>query len=233
MKDPAVIFTGYDARESVGWHVCVQSIIERSSIPVEIIPLGSGNTERDGTNAFTYSRWDVCRRRGFKGPAIFMDCADMLVRADIAELWRLATESKHAVQVVKHDYRTKHRRKYIGTSLEADNFHYPRKNWSSLILWRCDHPLNAVLTTDYVAQHGGDHLHRFCWLPDQEIGALAPEWNVLVGEQETRDAKIAHFTLGIPGFKHYKDSEYAGEWRDVLRRSLRGLQTHAVEETKP
>jgi hypothetical protein len=36
-----------------------------------------------------------------------------------------------AVAVVKHDYKTKHRRKYIGTPLEADNADYPRKNWSS------------------------------------------------------------------------------------------------------
>lgn len=226
------LFTGYDPREEIGWHVFVKSVLERASVPVQIIPLGSGVTERDGTNAFTYIRWLVPYYCEFKGIAIFMDGVDMLMRVDIAQLeqlaWQLAADK--AVSVVKHDYRTRHRRKYIGTELEADNFHYPRKNWSSLALWNCSHPSARLLTPDYIRGHGGDHLHRFAWCPDDQIGALDPEWNVLVGEQENAHAKVAHFTLGLPGFKHYKGCDYADEWRSTMRRVTRGLQTHVLEE---
>jgi lipopolysaccharide biosynthesis glycosyltransferase len=66
----------------------------------------------------------------FAGFAIFVDAADMLCRGDLTELWSMR-DKNFAVQVVKHDYRTKHPRKYVGTELEADNQDYPRKNWSA------------------------------------------------------------------------------------------------------
>src|SRR5690606_10686841 len=98
-----------------------------------------------------------------------------------------------------HNYKTGYGRKYVGTPLESPNLDYPRKNWSSVILWNCGHPSNKVLTRDYVADAGGACLHRFQWLNDDEIGALPAEWNGLVEEQDTTNSKLLHFTLGVPG----------------------------------
>lgn len=219
------IFTGYDERESVGWHVFAQSLIDRTSMPVEIIPL----TERvaaglgigtDGTNAFSLSRFLVPYLSEYKGFALFADGADMLLRADLSELWA-ETDSmfREAVKVVKHDYRTKHPRKYIGTSMEAANEDYPRKNWSSLVLWNCGHFLNRQLTPEMIRTKGGRYLHRFEWLPEDRIGDLPAAWNHLVGEhQPNPNAALAHYTLGIPAFNNYRDSEHASEWRDSLKR---------------
>jgi len=204
------IFTGYDKREAQGWQVFCRSLIDQTKEPVSIIPIGGH--QRDGTNAFTYSRFLVPAMCDFSGWALWVDGSDMMMRADIGELWALRDE-KYAVQVVKHDYRTKHARKYIGTPMESDNADYPRKNWSSVILWNCAR--NRVLSPDFVSNATGAFLHRFTWLDNDKIGELPPEWNVLVGEQEEA-AKLAHFTLGIPGFKAYQDSWYSGEWRAWL-----------------
>ena len=214
------IFAGYDPRESVGYHVFCQSVIEHTTEPVAITPFYG--KQRDGTNAFIYQRFLVPYFTEFKGRAIFMDASDMLMLTNIAELHKLFDPTK-AVQVVKHEYKTKHKKKYIGTKMEAKNEDYPRKNWSSMILWNCEHPANRCLTPDYVDDHAGSELHRFNWLPDKLIGDLPKEWNVLVGEQDNPNAKIAHYTLGIPEFTHYKYCDYAQQWFNTKSRMLDGL----------
>jgi len=240
------LFCGYDEREAVGYHVFAQSVLERCSGRVSLTPLHAGNApagSRDGSNAFTYSRFLVPWLCGFKGHAIFVDGSDMLLRADLEELWALR-DPRAAVQVVKHDYRTSAKRKYVGTEMESDNRDYPRKNWSSVVIWNCGNFLNRCLTPEFVAQQTGSYLHRFAWLnldrelPASEgvelvgdrigdrIGELPGRWNVLVGEMEggspaPADTAIAHWTLGVPGIPAYAGSAFAREWFDTLERSVR------------
>jgi hypothetical protein len=180
--------------------------------------LGGFDGQQDGTNGFIYSRYLVPYLNGFYGAALFVD-GDMHVNADIMELMDLFDPDK-AVQVVKHDYKTKYRRKYIGTPIENDNVDYPRKNWSSVVLFNCAHPANRILTPEYVSEAGGAVLHRFAWLDDDEIGELPKEWNHLVGEYEPCDAKLYHHTLGSPGFKHYAQCESSAQWNGYLLNAL-------------
>jgi lipopolysaccharide biosynthesis glycosyltransferase len=211
---------GYDSRESIAYHVLTQSIINRTTSPVSITPLtqrslGEFDGQRDGTNQFIYSRFLVPQLMDYEGWAIYLD-SDMLLRADLAELWALRDESK-AVMVVKHDYQTKTFTKLIGTPMEARNEHYPRKNQSSLMLWNCGHRSNHALTLAFVAEAEGRVLHRFEWLGEDEIGSLPTDWNWLVGEMPFNPAaKLAHFTLGMPGFSYYKNCDYSPDWRDAL-----------------
>src|SRR5690606_35209043 len=115
-----------------------------------------------------------------------------------------------AVQVVKHDYNTKHAKKYVGTSMESDNLDYPKKNQASFMVINCGHPAWRAMTPDKVATMNMVDLLRLNFLCENEVGDLPPEWNHLVGEQPPNDfAKIAHFTLGVPGFKHYANCEFA------------------------
>jgi hypothetical protein len=100
--------------------------------------------------------------------------------------------------------------------MEAKNEHYPRKNWSSMILWNCGHWRNRILTKEFVSSAGGKLLHRFEWLHDEDIGSIPKTWNHLVGEYPIdRNASLVHFTLGAPGFEHYRNSDYADEWFDA------------------
>lgn len=204
------VFAGRDIRESRGWVVFAESLFANTKERVSLAPL-SGE-QLDGTNAFTYARFLVPELCDYKGWAIFVDGSDMMLRADIAELYDLRDESK-AVQVVQHDYQTKYKRKYVGTQMEADNGSYPRKNWSSVVLWNCGHPANGMVTEKFIKQYGYE-MHRFFWLERDEIGALPMGWNHLVREQKADPAaKLVHFTLGIPAFERYAEDEFSDEWR--------------------
>lgn len=210
------IAIGYDERESVAFYTLYHSLMARSSIPLDIIPLNRANIEEafkrerghyDSTD-FAISRFMVPFLSGYKGWTLFMDC-DMLCRVDIAEIANyinLANWYK-AVLVCKHDYTPVDEVKF----LNAVQTKYRRKNWSSLILFnneRC-----KKLTPEYVTNAPGLELHQFGWLPDDQIGDLPVEWNWLVGEYKFNpDAKVVHFTRGGPYFKEYKGCDYADEW---------------------
>lgn len=121
---------------------------------------------------------------------------------------------------VKHDYRTRSPRKYIDSPIENDNLDYDRKNWSSVMLMNCGHLAMRTLTQDYVNGASSQHLHRFRWLADDLIGELPRDMNHLVGEYPRRDdAKLVHWTLGVPGFSHYVDAEHSREWHATLLRA--------------
>ena len=224
MSNPIKIVIGFDQRESVAYHTFTQSIIEKCSIPVMIIPLamntlkGYKETHIDKSNDFIYSRFLTPYLNNFNGWAIFAD-GDMICQSDIKELWDLRDESK-AVQVVKHDYKTKAKKKYLGNVNED----YPKKNWSSVILWNCSHPKHKFLTPEFIASQTGKYLHRFSWLEENEIGELPKEWNWLAIEYpENKNAKLIHYTLGTPCFKEYKESDMADIWYQTYNRTIDGF----------
>ena len=111
MNEIVDIVVGFDQRESVAYHTFVQSVIENSSIPVRFLPLSMSSLEKykevhkDGSNEFIYSRFLVPYMLNFKGWAIYAD-GDMVCLEDIKKLWNLR-DNNYAVQVVKHDYKTK------------------------------------------------------------------------------------------------------------------------------
>lgn len=228
------LFVGFDAREAVAYHVFCQSVLERATVPVCFHPLNvrGFDGQRDGTNAFTFSRYLVPYLCDFKGWAIFMD-GDMVCNEDIAELWKLRDSMMgQAVSVVKHDYKTRHPRKYIGTTMEARNVDYPRKNWSSVVLWNCAHFGNRRLDPSYVGSADPASLHRFGWLDDALVGSLPQDWNHLVGEDPPGPAKLYHYTLGIPGIPHYAEDSGSWHWHVALQASLRCAGINPVNMVK-
>jgi hypothetical protein len=97
--------------------------------------------------------------------------------------------------------------------LGAIQYQYPRKNWSSVMLFNCGHEHCKRLTPEYINKTEGLNLHRFHWTHEDYIGSLPVEWNHLVGEyHENPDAKIAHHTLGGPWFNEYRNTEFSDEW---------------------
>jgi lipopolysaccharide biosynthesis glycosyltransferase len=210
---PIPIFIGYDPREAIAFHTCVNSIIRHASRPVSIMPMALNNfgdyteTHTDGSNQFIYSRFLVPHLMDYQGQAIFMD-GDMIVRGDIAELWDMRDLNKD-VQVVKHDYKTRMPVKYLGSKNED----YPRKNWSSVMIFNCQNYPTRKLTPEYIQKSTGAHLHRFQWTSDDRVGALPPEWNWLPDEYGANpDAKLLHYTLGTPCFHEFATTPMADEW---------------------
>ena len=209
------VYIGYDPKESVAFYTLAHSILRRASIPVAIAPLmrsqlkGIYTRERGPTESteFSLTRFLVPYLSGYSGWSVFMDC-DMLCLTDIAELAaQIERQPDKAVLVCKHDYVPRTERKFLG-QLQTK---YPRKNWSSLMVFnnaRC-----RALSPAYVNTAAGLELHRFAWTEDASIGEIPLEWNWLVGEYApSARAKIVHYTLGGPYFDDYRDCDYAAEW---------------------
>ena len=186
------VFIGYDHRQPISYNVLQFSIMRRASVPVAITPivLPTLPFKRQGLTPFTFSRFLVPWLCDYQGWAIFMDI-DMLALGDIAELAAEAND-KYAAMVVKND------------------LHF---EWPSMILFNCGHPANRQLTPEYCETSPG--LHKLSWLVDRElIGDLPREWNHLVGYCSPRtDAKLVHFTQGMPIYEETSGSEYSAEWR--------------------
>ena len=219
------IAIGFDQREAVAYHTFVQSILAKTTQPISFIPIVPSilkdftNSHQDGSNSFTYSRFLSPWLMGFNSWVIFAD-SDMICREDIAKLWELRDKDK-ALLVVKHNYQTKSPVKYLGNK----NENYPRKNWSSLILWNCSHPKNKILTPEFVSSKLGSYLHRFQWLQDDEIGSLPIEWNWLTTEYpDNYNAKLLHYTLGTPCFKDYRNSPMSDVWHEERSKMNQGLE---------
>ena len=166
------LFIGVDEVEMVAYHALVQSIINKTKVPVSITPLKLSmlpeyKRKRDPkqSNEFSFSRFLVPYLCNYEGHAIFMDL-DMMLRVDLNELWKLRDNS--SVQVVKHDYTPKTQVKYLG----AIQYKYPRKNWSSVMLFNCAHDHCKRLTPGYVNSADGLALHRFYWTHEDYIGEL-------------------------------------------------------------
>ena len=126
----------------------------------------------------------------------------------------------YLIHSFRKDRKTATKEKYLGNK----NENYPRKNWSSVILWNCAHPSNTVLTPDFIQGQPGSYLHRFSWLSDDLIGDLPVEWNWLAIEYpENSQAKLIHYTLGTPCFKDYANESMSNIWCDVYKRSVEGF----------
>jgi lipopolysaccharide biosynthesis glycosyltransferase len=231
------IWIGFDPREGAAFAVARNSVKRRltQQIPIRGLVLGDLQDRGLYTRPVEYRQsaadkpvmWDVISDAPMStqhanarflvphlaksGWALFMD-GDTLARDNLARLFAGLDRDK-AVYCVKHDYRPKLETKMDGQVQTV----YDRKNWSSFMVFNCDHPSNKELTVEMVNTVPGRELHRFCWLMDEEIGALDPAWNYLVGHSDPKIVpKVVHFTSGVPDMPGYRDVEYANEWRAEL-----------------
>ena len=216
------VFIGWDSREPVAAAVLMHSILARASAPVSLIPLTLASVApfyrrpRAATESteFSFTRFLVPYLSRYQGYSVFMDC-DMLCQVD---LWSLVehidAQPDKAVLVCPHDYIPKTATKMDGQVQTV----YPRKNWSSLMVFQ-----NAkchALSREYVNTASGAALHQFQWVPDAAIGMLPLTWNHLVGEYAPNPhAEILHYTLGGPWFQNHRDCDHADLWlreRDAM-----------------
>ncbi len=229
------VFVGWDPREADAFKVAVHSIQRRLTQPIHVHALQLDALTAAGLYRRPIRRvagvmWDTLSEAPMAtehanarflvphlartGWAAFMD-GDILVKADLAELFDGLDPAK-AVYCVQHDHRPT-------PGVKMDNqiqTQYGRKNWSSVMVFNCDHPSNGGLTLDLINTAPGRDLHRFCWLQDSEIGALDPAWNYLVGHSDPAiTPKIVHFTEGVPNMAGYSRVQYADEWFAELMRA--------------
>lgn len=151
-----------------------------------------------------------------EGYALFVD-SDVVFREDPRRMLDEIDRSK-AVHVVKHEHEHEHAPTGERKMVNQRQAVYPRKNWSSVMLFNCGHPANRRLSLRDVNERPGRDLHRFYWLHDDEIGALDPRWNWLVGEQpQPSGLGIAHFTRGGPWIDGWVPTEHDAIWLEAAK----------------
>lgn len=196
----------------IGWDddLISQYRVCKSTITVDTMPTQNMFLPfKDGSTAFTMSRFNVPEMMQYHGWHLFCD-SDFYFIEDVRKLLHYA-DSKYAVAVCKHpEYEPKSDLKMDGKQQTS----YRRKNWSSLILWNCSHPSNRILRPPFIADCNPLWLHQFKWLKDEEIGEIPLEWNCLEGYYDCNDAKAIHYTDGVPLFDKYKNTPHAKLWLD-------------------
>lgn len=231
-----ILYIGWDPAEKEAFEICEYSIQRRTKKNILIYPLVLQKLQeerlyyrntiiRDNclwdeisdapmSTEFAISRFFIplLAKKEKQKPdwAIFCD-SDFLWLAGIEELLMNVDASK-ALWCVQHDYNPHETVKMLGKTQTS----YPRKNWSSLMIFNLKHPAHDKLTIEYLNSVPGRELHRFAWLKDDEIGSLNYLWNWLEGHYSRGDIlpKAIHYTRGGPWMDEWKNVDYAQYWLD-------------------
>lgn len=214
------VFIGYDSREDIAYQVARQSLLRHSGANVSVHPIRQQTVRELGlytrpvdqtaTTEFSLTRFLTPYLAAIDdGWALFTDC-DFLFTADIRGVLE-GLDPAIAVYVVQHEYVPAHEVKMDGKQQTS----YPRKNWSSFMLFNCAHPDVRALTPDVVNSSTPAFLHQLKWVKNQDqIGALDLDWNFLVGEYPKPDTlpRVIHFTNGGPWFDDWRAVDFADLW---------------------
>jgi hypothetical protein len=209
MATPHRIFIGYDPSQQIAYDVLEFSLRRHATEPIDVQPIDADKlpdfdrpVDPLASTPFTYTRFLVPWLCEYRGIALFMD-SDMLALGDICELFHLPMDGL-ALRVRQHDHRPTDTVK-MGGKVQTQ---YPRKNWSSLMLMNCSEL--TAWSKEAVETQSGAWLHRFEPIPDERIGDLSPEWNVL--DHMTGPTQLLHYTSGGPWLAGCEDADHADLW---------------------
>jgi hypothetical protein len=213
------VYIGWDSREDIAYQVCKKSILIHNR-NIEIYPikqnylrgLGVYTRQEDSlaSTEFTLTRFLTPFLSDYSGISIFMDC-DMLVQVDVEKIL-MEVDYKDPVTCVQHlPYKPKTNYKMDG-KVQSE---YPKKNWSSFMVFNCSHPsLKQTLSVKNINSQTPQYLHRMEWATS--IGSISHSWNYLVGYYNDIEVpNVLHYTDGGPWFPEYSDCEFSKEWLGV------------------
>ena len=228
------IYIGFDSSnygQEIAYEVCKRSLLNYNS-NLKIHKLfkkeleEKGIFKRDdnsGTTEFTYTRFLVPYLNNYKGYALFCD-SDFLWQCDVKELFDtclyerdeddILIENDFTVACVKHEYTDCNEKLKMN---ELPQEWYPKKNWSSLMLFNCNKCTN--LTPEIVNTQSPKYLHRMEWCDNKQILSINKTYNYLVGyynDIADDDIKALHFTDGGPWHPGYEDTFFCERWLNYI-----------------
>lgn len=249
------VYVGFDSSnfgQEMAYVVCRRSIERFMSKPVEVRRLVKSQLEargdfwrsdQTGVTEFTYTRFLTPYLNGYQGWALFVD-SDFLFTSDVWKIFQnvnswicgLKASGKKvesaadlpAVFCVQHDIKQTGDVKMNGLPQE----NYPRKNWSSCMLFNCAHPIfssEGKLSPTVVSNETPAYLHRMKWCDGNDgidglimgrIGKLNHDWNYLVGYYSdcgySNLPRVIHYTNGGPWHPGYEQCEFGDLWMAYL-----------------
>jgi len=222
MNETLTVYIGYDSADYGQYLaniVCIRSMSNYAKLNIKSLVKKDLEEQKifdrddsTGSTEFTYTRFLVPYLNNYQGYAIFCD-SDFLWNCDPSVLLQYIDPTK-AISCVQHEYtECPNQTKMDGLKQEW----YPRKNWSSLIVFNCAHPSCRKLTPETVNTQTPKWLHRMEWAEDEEIGSIPHTFNYLVGYyHDHKLPKAIHYTDGGPWYKTTRNCEFANLWINYL-----------------
>ena len=150
---------------------------------------------------FTYTRFLVPYLENYEGFSIFVD-DDFIFSKSILPLFHFLNP-EDAVACVQYDFDNIHETKFNGEK----NVAYPKKLWSSLMIFNNGHPDCKKLTPEVVNTESGKYLHQFEWT--DAISEIPERWVITEGTDDLKSKPSAfaiHYTRGGPWIKDMNTS---------------------------
>ena len=219
---PINIYVGYDSRHSDLAELCKKCLAhgvnygfgggdingsmskwrpEIKFLDISKIPEYTRDYANQSTE-FTYSRFLIPYLENYEGFSIFLD-DDILFEGSILPMFYFMNPDD-AVACIQYDFD-----KYAETKFNGEkNVSYPKKLWSSLMIFNNGHEDCKKLTPEIVNTETGKYLHQFEWT--DKISEI-PEWFVYTEGHAYTD-KIwrplaVHYTRGGPWIEDMDTSE--------------------------
>jgi lipopolysaccharide biosynthesis glycosyltransferase len=225
------IFIGWDSNQPIASEVAEYSLRRHATTDLEIFHIKKHEVQEHGiyyrpegdpaSTEFTYTRFLTPYLSDYKGLSMFVD-SDWLFTADINELFDIAKNDpkrvETAIWVCKHpEYVPKNNVKFMN----KPQLTFPRKNWSSLMIFNNEHQATRQLNPLNVSNNTPQWLHRLTWTGHHRIGSLPLEWNWLIGEYDKLDTTPPgiHYTNGGP-FNLVYGQDYEKMWEQYLKEML-------------
>jgi hypothetical protein len=167
------------------------SVESHASRPISVngLHLHQLPISRVGATEFTYSRFLVPWLMGFEGLGLFCD-EDQVMEGDVHELFTYCAkrlDEPWDVAVVRNEQH--------------------RYEWSSVMVFNNKNLTN--LTPEFV-EDKNNRMFDFAWA--KNVADLPKEWNHLCGLEPEKEAKLYHFSQGIPYWKETRGLPEDPHW---------------------
>lgn len=197
MSEPVSIYVGADRSQLLAIKVLEHSIQRHTDLPVEVhamvdlpirVPQDPSNWQRTG---FSFSRFCIPELANYRGKALYLD-ADMLVFADIADLWNIPfDETKVIIQAELAEAQQETNQKKGAPK--------KRVKQCAVMLLDCDRitwEIDDIITGLDAGEYNYEQLmFDLCLLEETEIRYAVPfRWN-----------SMEHYQLGETALIHYTD----------------------------
>ena len=227
------IYIGWDSKQQEASEVCEYSIrkhLRRNPEMYKIHHLKRGDLKQKGlywedektaSTEFSYTRFLVPHLNNYEGLAMFVD-SDFLFTTDLDYLFSKIEDhiDESAVWATQHqDYTPKLSTKFYGIEQKA----LPMKNWSSMMIFNCNHAHCRRLTPMSINNRTAQWLHRFEWTDKNNIGHVPFMWNWLIGEYPIEENENFPLPWGI----HYTNG---GPFNEVYGQDLEHVWLKYKEE---
>ncbi len=235
MNEPVRVYVGADRSQLLAVKVLEHSIQRHTKLPVTVhamvdlpvrVPQDPLNWQRTG---FSFSRFCIPELANYQGKALYLD-ADMLVFADIADLWNIPFEG--AKVIIQSDLAAAQQQ-----TNQKKGAPEKRVKQCAVMLLDCDR-LTWKITDIIDSLDQGDYdyeklMYDLCILEESEIRYAIPfRWNSLEYYQPSETA-LLHYTDMATQPWVYAQNEYGDLWLEEVRLMLKtGKLTQAELKTE-